>query len=118
MNDDPIEDAATYEARARRARQGLADSLRDMTNVGGKVLRRTGRVGLGALIGLAFLGTVALVVRSRRRRLPRNVLQRYLKKEPSFIGQAVRSVVLSMLSVLASRIARRLPLPAPREPAE
>ncbi len=121
MNDDPMETAGAYEARAERARQRLADNLRDMTNIGGKMLKRTRRLGIGMLIGLGALGLVVLVAsRLRRRRLPKIPLSRYLKGEPSFIKQALSRILLSALSVLAGRIAQRLPLPAPppQSPAE
>ena len=120
MNDHDPTNAKTErnEARADRARQRLADDLRDMTQVGQAMLKRTGRLGLGALVGVAALGLIALGVAIFRRR--RNPLSRYmLAKEPSFFNQAVRTVVLSLLGVFATRIARRLPLPVgPAAPAE
>lgn len=116
MNDDVKEaEASTYEARAERARQRLSENLRDMTSIGEKMIRRTGRAGAGALIGLGALGLIVFIAsRFRRRRAPQNPFARYLPKEPSFFKQALRSVVLSALGVLATRIAQRLPLPAPR----
>ena len=123
MKDDPMDETTTYEARAARARQNLSDNLRDITDVGGEMLRRTKRLGASALFGLAglaALGMIALVASRFRRRTLKQELERYLPAEPSFLKQALRSVALSMLSVLASRVARRLPLPAStaRVPAE
>jgi hypothetical protein len=119
MNDDPMDDASTYEAQAERARRRLADNLRDMTDVGGKMLRRTGRIGAGALIGLGVLGCAMLITaRFRRRRSLGNLLKRYVPVEQSFLRQALRSVLLSVVSVLGARVAQRLPLPLPRTPAE
>ena len=43
----------------------------------------------------------------------RRTIARYLPKEPSIFRQALRSVLLSMLSVVATRVAQRLPLPVP-----
>ncbi len=106
-------EASNYEARANRARQRLTEDLRDMTQIGQNMLKKTGRVGLGALIGLGALGAILVTAslfknKRRARAYPRFALP----KEPSFFKQAIRSVVLSALGVIATRIAQRLPLPA------
>ena len=114
MNDDPMEQVSAQEARAERARQRLADNLRDISSVGGKMLRRTKRMGLGVLIGMGALGLIVLAVSLFRRRRPlKNPLSRYLRSEPSFLKQALSRILLSALGILASRVAQRLPLPAP-----
>jgi hypothetical protein len=91
-----------------------------MTNETSTVLptTRAGRAGLGALIGLGTFGVFMLLM--KRRRAPRSRAPR-TPREASFLGQALRSVVLSVLGVIATRLAQRLPLPAARSngvPAE
>jgi hypothetical protein len=117
MNDSDVKEVETNtnEARANRARQRLADDLRGITQAGQAMMKKTGRVGVGALIGLGALGLIMLTASLfKRKRRARNSFARYMQpKEPSFFKQAIRSVVLSALGVLATRIAQRLPLPAP-----
>lgn len=114
MNDQ-MKDAETetYEARAARARQRLSENLRDMTNVGESMIKRTGRAGLGAIIGVGVLGLIVVAASAfRRPRRPVSPFVRYSPTgEPSFLRQALRGVALSMLGVLAGRVAQSLPLP-------
>ena len=125
MNDRMKEaETSTYEAPAARARQRLAENLRDLTDVGQNMIKRSGRVGVGAVVGLGALGVIMMTLSLfRRTRRPLRIggyLPPRTVHEPSFIGQAARTILLSILGVLASRVAQRLPLPESRSglPAE
>ncbi|HEV8245601.1 MAG TPA: hypothetical protein VGP93_07525 [Polyangiaceae bacterium] len=114
MNESDVKkpDQATNEARANRARQRLSEDLRDMTQVGQAMIKKTGRIGTGALIGLGAIGLILLTASMFRKKPIRNPLERYVRpREPSFLRQATRTIVLSALGVLATRVAQRLPLP-------
>ncbi len=117
MNESDVKrtEASTNEARANRARQRLADDLRDMTQVGQSMIKKTGRIGVGALVGIGALGLIMLTASLFKKRRPsaQRAFSRWAQpKEPSFFKQAIRSIVLSALGVLATRIAQRLPLPS------
>jgi hypothetical protein len=114
MNEDDNDPAHAFRAQANRARERLGDDLRDMSTVSKTFLQRTSRTGTYVLVGVGTLLVFALVS-GRRRRRPRSS-----PREPSFLGQAFRTVLLSALGTVASRMARRLPLPLPpsSEPAE
>jgi hypothetical protein len=101
-------------SRAESARARLAQDLREMSRVGERMMERTGKVGKNVLIGAGVLGILGIGALLFRKRRPQPFRLRGLRPERSFIGEALRSIVLSTLGVLAARAAQRIPLPEAR----
>lgn len=101
-------------SRAESARARLAQDLREMSRVGERMIQRTGKVGKNVLIGVGLLGVLGISALLFRRRRPQPFRLPGLRPERSFIGEAIRSIVLSTLGVLAARAAQRIPLPEAR----
>jgi hypothetical protein len=78
------------------------------------MIQRTGKVGKNVLIGVGLLGVLGLSALLFRKRRPQPFRLPGLHPERSFIGEAIRSIVLSTLGVLAARVAQRIPLPEAR----
>ena len=101
-------------SRAESARARLANDLREMSRVGERMMQRTGKVGKNVLIGVGMLGVLGIGALLFRRRSPEPFRLRGARPERSFLGEAIRSIVLSTLGVIAARAAQRIPLPEAR----
>lgn len=104
--------------RAESARDRLVHHLREISKVGEGMMQRTTRTGKNVLVGVGLLGLLGLGALLFRKRKPTPYRLRGFRPERSFMSEAIRSVVLSMLGVLAARAAQRLPLPEPRSAAK
>lgn len=78
------------------------------------MMERTGKVGKNVLMGVGILGVLGIAALLFKKRRPEPFRLRGQSPERSFIAEAVRSVVLSMLGVIAARAAQRIPLPEMR----